>query len=51
MTRGTWATALTSPLGGLCRYRVGNCRMICHHEGGVLRVLVVRVARRDKVYR
>ncbi len=47
----TLGTALTGPLGGLWRYRVGDCRVICDIQDGALRVLVVRVARRDKVYR
>ena len=44
-------TALTGPLGGLWRYRVGDCRVICDVQDGALRVLVVRVGRRDTVYR
>ena len=43
--------ALTGPLGGLWRYRVGNCRVICDIQDDALRVLVVRVGRRDRVYR
>ena len=43
--------ALTGPLGGLWRYRVGRCRLICDIQDDVLRVLVVRVGRRDEVYR
>ena len=43
--------ALTGPMGGLWRYRVGNCRIICDIQDDVLRVLVVRVGRRDSVYR
>ena len=43
--------ALTGPLGGLWRYRVGGCRVICDVQDHVLRVLVVRVSRRDQVYR
>jgi mRNA interferase RelE/StbE len=34
--------ALTGPLGGLWRYRVGDCRVICDIQDGALRVLVVR---------
>ena len=33
------------------RYRVGAYRIIAHIEDDVFRVLVVRIARRDKVYR
>lgn len=43
--------ALTGPLGGLWRYRVGNHRVICDIQDDVLRILVVRVGRRDQVYR
>ena len=43
--------ALTGPLGGLWRYRVGDCRVVCDIQDDVLPVLVVRVARRDSVYR
>ena len=43
--------ALTGPLGKLWRYRVGNCRVICDIQDGVLRILVVRVGSRDKVCR
>ncbi len=43
--------ALTGPLGGVWRYRVGECRVICDIQDRALRVLVVRVGRRDKVYR
>ncbi len=43
--------ALTGPLGKLWRYRVGNYRVICDIQYRVLRILVVRVGSRDKVYR
>ena len=43
--------ALTGPLGGLWRYRVGDCRVICDIQDQVLRILVVRIGRRDRVYR
>ena len=43
--------ALSGPLGGLWRYRVGDCRVICDIQDRALRVLVVRVGRRDTVYR
>ena len=43
--------ALRGPLGGLWRYRVGDCRVICDIQDQVLRILVVRVGRRDTVYR
>ena len=42
--------ALTGPLAGLWRYRVGNYRVVCDIQDDVLRVLVVRVGRRDRVY-
>ncbi len=43
--------ALTGPLGELWRYRVGDCRVICDIQDAALRVLVVRVGSRGKVYR
>lgn len=43
--------ALTGPLGGLWRYRVGDCRVICDIQDGALRVLVVRLGNRREVYR
>lgn len=42
---------LTGPFGGLWRYRVGNCRVICDIQDGVSRILVVRIGARDSVYR
>ena len=43
--------ALTGPLGGLWRYRIGDCRVICDIQDGALRVLVVQVGHRSGVYR
>ncbi len=43
--------ALTGPLGGLWRYRLGDHRIICDIQDGALRVLVVQVGSRSKVYR
>lgn len=43
--------ALSGPLGGLWRYRVGDCRVICDIQDGALRVLVVRIGHRGTVYR
>lgn len=43
--------ALTGPLGGLWRYRVGDCRVICEVQDGRMRVLVVRLGNRGEVYR
>ena len=43
--------ALTGPLGELRRYRVGDCRVICDIQDDVLRVLVLRIGSRNKVYR
>ena len=37
--------------GGFWKYRVGDYRVIARIEDSALRVLVVRVGRRDKVYR
>ncbi|MBI1904643.1 MAG: type II toxin-antitoxin system RelE/ParE family toxin [Rhodocyclales bacterium] len=43
--------ALTGPLGGLWRYRVGDCRVICDIQDGALRVLVLQVGNRREIYR
>jgi mRNA interferase RelE/StbE len=43
--------ALSGPLGGLWRYRVGDCRVICDIQDSALRVLVVRIGNRREVYR
>ncbi len=43
--------ALAGPMGGLWRYRVGDCRVICEIRDRVLRVLVVRIGHRRDVYR
>ena len=49
--RGT-GKALSGPLGGFWRYRVGDdCRVICDIRDGALRVLVVQVGHRREVYR
>ncbi len=42
---------LTGPLGGLWRYRVGDCRVICDIQDGALRVLNVQVGHRSGVCR
>ena len=43
--------ALTGPLGGLWRYRIGDFRVICKIQDGELRVLVVELGNRREVYR
>lgn len=43
--------ASTGPLGGLWRYRVGDCRVICDIQDGDLRVLVVQLGNRREIYR
>lgn len=43
--------ALTGPLGGFWRYRVGDHRVICEIQDGRLCVLVVRLGDRKQVYR
>ena len=48
---GDRGKALTGPMGGLWRYRVGRCRVICDIQDDVLRVLVLRVGGRDRIYR
>ena len=42
---------LTGPLGGLWRYRVGDCRVVCDMQDAAVRVLVVRIGNRRDVYR
>jgi mRNA interferase RelE/StbE len=43
--------ALKGPLGDLWRYRVGDFRILCDLQDGVLTVLVLRVGNRREVYR
>lgn len=43
--------ALTGPLDGLWRYRIGDFRVICEIQDGELRVLVVELGNRREVYR
>jgi mRNA interferase RelE/StbE len=42
---------LSGPLGTLWRYRVGDYRVICEIQDGVVRILVVRIGHRGDVYR
>lgn len=42
--------ALTGRLAGLWRYRVGDYRIICRFDDGLLTVLVVRIGHRSNVY-
>ncbi|MGC9456803.1 MAG: type II toxin-antitoxin system RelE family toxin [Halothiobacillaceae bacterium] len=42
---------LTGQLGELWRYRVGSYRLIASIEDDEIRVLVVRIGHRSKVYR
>lgn len=43
--------ALTGPLGGFWRYRVGDSRVICDIQDGACRVLVIEIGNRREVYR
>lgn len=43
--------ALTGPLGGLWRYRVGDYRIIAEIQDDALCVLVVQLGNRREVYR
>ncbi|WP_028629969.1 type II toxin-antitoxin system RelE family toxin [Metapseudomonas resinovorans] len=43
--------ALTGPLGGLWRYRIGDFRLICDIQDGALRILVVQLGNRRDIYR
>lgn len=42
--------ALVGDLGGLWRYRVGDCRIVCRIVDAQVVVLVVRIAHRSTVY-
>ncbi|WP_372715575.1 type II toxin-antitoxin system RelE/ParE family toxin [Immundisolibacter sp.] len=43
--------ALSGPLGGFWRYRVGDYRVICDVQDSAWRVLVVKIGNRREVYR
>jgi len=43
--------ALTGPLGGLWRYRIGDFRVICDIQDDALRILVLQLGNRRDVYR
>jgi mRNA interferase RelE/StbE len=43
--------ALTGPLGGFWRYRVGDFRVICEIQDSRLRILVIQIGNRRDVYR
>lgn len=43
--------ALKGPLGDLWRYRMGDYRVICDIQDGVLTVLVLQIGNRKEVYR
>lgn len=43
--------ALKGPLGDLWRYRVGDYRVLCDIQDGVLTVLVLQIGNRREVYR
>ena len=43
--------ALSGPLGDLWRYRVGDYRLICEIQDGVLCVLVLKIGNRREVYK
>ena len=47
----TLGKVLSGKLGGLWRYRVGDCRVICEIQGTSLCVLVVKIGNRREVYR
>jgi mRNA interferase RelE/StbE len=43
--------ALTGPLGGLWRYRVGDYRVICEIQDNTVCILVVQIGNRREIYR
>ncbi|AMV73339.1 type II toxin-antitoxin system RelE/ParE family toxin [Desulfuromonas carbonis] len=47
----TLGKALSGNLGGLWRYRVGDCRVICEIQGTSVSILVVKIGNRREVYR
>ena len=49
--RSVGAVLKGARLGEFWKYRVGDYRIITRIDDNALRVLVVRVARRDRVYR
>lgn len=44
-------SALSGPLGGLWRYRVGDYRVICEIRDEAVQVLVLRIGHRREIYR
>lgn len=44
------ASKLTGDLSGYCRFRVGDYRLICRVDDGLLTVLVISVGHRKLVY-
>jgi len=42
--------ALTGPMGGLWRYRIGDYRVVCDIQDKTLCILVVRIGNRNTVY-
>jgi mRNA interferase RelE/StbE len=46
-----WGKPLHGDKGGLWRYRVGDCRLVCEIQDERVTVLVVRVGHRKDVYR
>lgn len=42
---------LTGPFSDYWRYRVGDYRLICDIQDGILKVLVLQIANRREVYR
>jgi mRNA interferase RelE/StbE len=47
----TFGKALKGSLGDLWRYRVGDYRVLCDIQDGVLTVLVLQIGNRREVYR
>lgn len=47
----TLGKALKGSLGDLWRYRVGDYRVLCDTQDGVLTVLVLQIGNRREVYR
>lgn len=47
----TLGKPLSGVLGGLWRYRIGDCRVVCEIQDGIVSILVVKLGNRREVYR
>lgn len=47
----TLAEPMKGNFAGLCRYRVGDYRIVCRIEDNICTVLVIRIGNRKEVYK